>query len=150
MYLAINAPTWEKLWLPRSIFRYPYWFSRVWFCRIVFEPTCAYARSRWALMLRFLSVCPSVRLGLWDLHCAPTLGYRTTLCTTDLRPVSFPVLSTFLSPAVLMHGGLISIAFCLFVCLSITEPKCRLENNSYIRKHNILYGAACYTNRHLF
>ena len=33
----------------------------------------------------FDSVCQPVRLGLWDLRCAPPRGHRTMLCTTDLR-----------------------------------------------------------------
>ncbi len=41
-----------------------------------FYPTCA--NARWH---RFPSVC----LGLWGLRCAPPRGYRTMLCTTDLR-----------------------------------------------------------------
>ena len=32
-----------------------------------------------------LPLCLSVRLGLWELHCAPPQQYRTTLCTTDLH-----------------------------------------------------------------
>ena len=40
----------------------------------------------------------------------------------------------FLSTPVLMPGGLICIAFCLSVRLSVTGPKFRLENNSYLRK----------------
>ena len=36
----------------------------------------------------------------------------------------------------ILHGGLICIAFCLSVCLSVwTRPKIRLENNSYLGKY---------------
>ena len=37
-----------------------------------------------------------------------------------------------LSTPVLMHGGLI----CIAVCLSVTGPKFRLENNSYLMKYS--------------
>ena len=36
----------------------------------------------------------------------------------------------FLSPPVHMHGGLLCIIFCMYVCLSVTWPKFRLEVKS--------------------
>ncbi len=47
----------------------------------------------------------------------------------EIRRIS--VFGLFLSTPVLMHGGLICIAFCLLV----TPPKFRLEVNSYHRKY---------------
>ncbi len=38
----------------------------------------------WKYMDKIINEC-FVWEGFWDLHCAPPRGYRTTLCTTDLR-----------------------------------------------------------------
>ncbi len=44
------------------------------------------------------------------------------------------VIWTFLSPPVRMHSGLLCIAICLYVCLSVIWPKFRLENKSLDKK----------------
>ncbi len=56
-----------------------------------------------------------------------------------MRSWLFQGSNQFLSPPVRMHGGLLCIVFCMYVCMSVTWPKFRLEVMS-LAKNSFLEG----------